>query len=132
MARKMTPELEAAISAFVETVHVTQEEHIHWRARKAGFQTADVKEGTPCSLTIGSDTYPGTVVSVTRKGDVITRVSVREDRAVGPVFVVDDKEAKILTFSRRKDGRLTEVGREMGHGFTVSFGYREERLDPSF
>jgi hypothetical protein len=75
------------------------------------------------TLSIGTDSYPVTVVHVSKGGG---RVSFRRDRQRGGLFI-PNAEAKLEHAYRCKDGRYRNEGECL-----LSFGRRESYLDPSF
>lgn len=90
--------------------------------------------GTPCAFGVGSDLYPGTVVSVSPSGHriIVREVKVTEWSAfpgcTGMAFE-DDGCGAVRVFTRRKNGRYRQAG--WSHN-GVSFGEWGAYQDPSF
>jgi len=73
----------------------------------------ELRNGTPCTVMIGSDRYADKVSKITRSG----RHILLEQNGI---------------WSRRKDGRYRPVGGHGNSGYRIVFGFADDYRDPSF
>ena len=98
---------------------------------RATMRAIDVTIGSPATVSVGSDSYPYTVVDMRRGRDgIVKAITVQSDRSISLNLHLVNREGRTKTFTRRSDGRFREKG-ERG-GCQLSLGYREHNLDPSF
>jgi hypothetical protein len=116
MSRNHTSNANAVLS----TLAGGSRENMHFRS---GMTQEQIGEGSPCTISIGSDTYRATVLAVKR--NAAGRISYVKVQREGRGF---SKEAT-MEFRLRQTGQL----RSAGHGsYGLTLGFAETRLDPSF
>lgn len=92
--------------------------HLHFRAPEA-LTSEQIGKGSPCTISIGSDSYGAVVVALRRN-------------AAGEIVYVKAHRASFgedVEFRLRKGGQLRSPGRG---GYGLVLGYAEDRRDPSF
>ena len=95
--------------------------------------------GQPCTISIGSDAYPATVVMVNQTGK---RIGVRQCiahpaegfvRLTNEVYEYEENwKGNIELWSLRKDGRYRPMGSQGNSGYRLTLGHRILHQDPSF
>lgn len=91
--------------------------------------------GMGATIHVGSDSYPATVIQVTRNGkrvviqeDIATRIDNNGLSESQEYTYMPNPQGEIHIVTLRKDGRYRETGGKT----PVSIGYRRKYYDPSF
>ena len=103
-------------------------------AMAADTYDADHTESPPvvgigATYSIGSDDYACTVWEVLQAGKVVI---VTKDQVRGRGIYVPNPDGSRSTFSRRRDGRLWQAVRAIGHGASLWVGRRRHHMNPEF
>ena len=95
--------------------------------------------GQPCTISIGSDAYPATVVFVNKTGK---RIGIRQclhTPAEGFNYISnqvydysENYKAEVELWSLRKDGKYRPMGSQGRSGYRLTLGVRRLYQDPSF
>ena len=101
-----------------------------YEAIDAGATCNDIAPGYPATISIGSDSRPGTVRAVERDADgEIKTITVAFDVvAGGDVDDASGQAERTITWTRRKTGAFVERGVQRS-GFHVTVGVRVDHTD---
>ena len=107
-------------NAVLSTLAGGSRKNMHFRS---GMTQEQVAVGTPCTITIGADSYAGEVLEVRRNKE--GRISYVQVQRLGEGF----RDDATMDFRLRRTGQL----RSKGHGsYGLALGVAETELDPSF
>lgn len=98
---------------------------------------SDATVGTPVTIYVGSDRYPGTVVKVVSPKTILVQYDdYKVLKADGPVIkeyeVIRNEKGRTETFTLRKNGRIVIKGTGLNGIPSLSIGKAEFHRDPHF
>jgi len=94
-------------------------------------------EGMPCTFHVGSDRYPGTVLSVSKSGKTILvqrrsfKAAAGHDYFGSQKWEIGELEGAAVWYTLRRNGRWSQKGQPMKYS-NLGLGYARVYQDPHF